>query len=457
MQQWSRLTSALGSGCVLALFCAGPAQSAETVRVSVNSAGMVTMQPSADAAISGDGRYIVFHSRGALILPDEDSGDYPDDDVFLRDVSDGTLTRISVNSAGVEQPGESWGASVADDGVHVAFTSSARLASGDSTVYRDVFVRNRDTLRTVLVSKSYMGTAANRDSQNAVISPNSYRVAYASRASNLVEGDTNDYWDVFLKYTGSSVSVMASVNSEGEQSNGNSSVYDSPALSEDGLIVAFTSFANNLAAGDDNAQPDVFVRDVLDRTTTLISCSNAGDPGNGESGTPSISYDGRYVAFRSTASNLVPDDTNGVSDVFVRDRQTGQTERVSINLTGEQGNNHSFDPSVSSTGRFIAFHTLADNLVDDDANDALDVVVHDRETGVTRLVSTNQAGEVANGHSEFPAISAGGRYIAYQSRATDLIADDRNLAQDIFRHEMAGDRSSSAVKIIPVLNFLLTD
>jgi Tol biopolymer transport system component len=366
---------------------------------------------------------------------------------------DGALTRVSVTSGGLEQPGESWDASISDDGSHIAFTSSARLASGDSAVYRDVFMRNRDTLRTVLVSKSHTGGAADRDSQFAVMSPNSDCVAYASRASNLVDGDVNDKWDVFLYNTGNSTNRLVSVSSTEEQGNGNSAAFDAPAVSKDGLIVAFTSFASNLVFGDDNSQPDIFVRDVLEGTTSLVSRDSAGNQGNGESGVPSISHDGRIVAFQSMASNLVPDDTNGVTDIFVHDRSTGTTTRVSVSSTGEQANNHCLAPAISANGRYVVFHTQADNLVGDDNNAALDVFIHDRSSRVTKLVSANTQGEVGDGHSELAAVSADARYVAFQSRATDLIADDRNTAQDVFMRDLGPDPAA----LVPILESILHD
>src|SRR3990172_5886825 len=193
----------------------------------------------------------------------------------------------------------------------------------------------------------------------------------------------------------------ASVSTAGVQGDALSGY---PAISADGTIVAFRASASNLVPSDTNGADDVFVRDRQAGATERVSVSSAGGQGSGgHSYEPSVSDDGRYVAFRSHATNLVAGDTNGTDDVFVRDRQTGVTVRVSVDSSGVQGNGGSYEPSVSGDGRYVAFRSVASNLVPGDDNAVQDIFVHDRQTGATERVSVTSAGGQATDNSYEPA------------------------------------------------------
>jgi Tol biopolymer transport system component len=221
-----------------------------------------------------------------------------------------------------------------------------------------------------------------------------------------------------------------SVGPNGVEGN-NDSLF--PAISAHGRFVAFESDAANLEPNDTNGSSDVFVRDRQTGRTTRVSVGAGGAQGNRYSGVGGISADGRYVAFRSYASSLVADDTNGEQDVFVRDRQTGRTTRVSVGAGGAQGNAGSIGAGISADGRYVTFDSNATNLVPGDTNDLGDVFVHDRQTSRTTRVSVTARGaQAAGGNSANPAISADGQHVAFNSQAANLVRRDTNAAFDIF-------------------------
>jgi Tol biopolymer transport system component len=204
-----------------------------------------------------------------------------------------------------------------------------------------------------------------------------------------------------------------------------------PALSDNGRFVAFSSGAAKLVPGDGNHKVDVFVRDLRTGKTTLVSLGQGGVEGNGTSDFPALSAGGRFVAFDSEAGNLVPGDTNGAEDVFVRDRLTGTTERVSVATDGTQGNGYSFLGNVSSDGRYVTFESGASNLVPGDTNDGFDVFVRDRLNGTTERVSLGPGGIQADGSSFAPQISGDGRVVVFQSEARNLAPGDTQGLRNI--------------------------
>ncbi len=228
-------------------------------------------------------------------------------------------------------------------------------------------------------------------------------------------------------WAGAGTTTRVSVDSAGGQANDFSgaapSISVDTSISADGRFVVFQSDATNLVAGDTNGASDVFVHDRQTGTTTRVSVDSAGHEATGlypASGDPAISADGRFVAFDSNATNLVAGDTNSAYDIFVHDRQTGTTTRVSVDSAGNQANG--YDPSLSADGRFVAFTSGASNLVAGDTNGASDVFVHDRQTGTTTRVSVDSAGWQAYSFSHLPSISADGRFVAFASNATNLVA-----------------------------------
>ena len=412
-----------------------------TTRVSVASDGTQANDFSDDSAISANGRFVAFDSPATNLVSDDTNG-VPD--VFVHDRKTGQTTRVSVASDGTQGDCNSDFASLSATGRYVAFDSCAsNLVSGDSNGFVDTFVHDRQTGQTTLVSVASDGTQGNDSSSSHVsISANGRYVAFQSFASNLVSGDTNNTLDVFVHDRKTGRTTLVSVASDGTQGNGLSA---HPSLSANGRYVAFASSASNLAeGGDTNGAEDVFVHDRKTGRTTLVSVASDGTQGNGESAFPSISDTGRYVAFFSSASNLVSGDTNFTSDIFVHDRQTGQTTRVSVASDGTQANEGSGLLSISDTGRFVAFESIASNLVSTDTNNSQDIFVHDRKTGQTTRVTVASDGTQANGGSFDPypfSISANGRFVAFSSDATNLVSGDTNGVTDIFVHDRQGGGS----------------
>jgi Tol biopolymer transport system component len=307
---------------------------------------------------------------------------------------------------------------ISADGRYVAFVSeSGDLVPGDRNVAADVFVRDTVENRTVLVSRSRFGGSAAGCSLQPSISADGQVVAFTSSASDLVPGDGNGTLDVFVHDLRTGRTELVSRDSGGAPADNDSF---SPALSADGRFVAFSSLADNLDSRDHNHAPDVYLHDRVTRRTSLISTGSDGRAADGPSGQPSVSGDGRMVAFTSAATNLDPDDTNGVADVYLHDVVTGSTELVSRGLDGGAAHGLSSEPAISADGRSVAFTSSAADLVPNDGNGADDVFVRSSDGSEVRLVSTSADGVAATGGSHSPSISADGHRVTFLSAGADL-------------------------------------
>jgi Tol biopolymer transport system component len=345
--------------------------------------------------------------------------------------SDGIIERVSVASDGTQGNYSSWAASTNASGRFIAFQSLATNLIPNYTNYQwNVFVRDRQTNTTAIASISDNGTQGNNASGGPSMSADGRYVAFESLAGNLVPNDTNNWIDIFVRDLQTNTTTIVSISDNGTQ--GNRFSY-SPSISADGRYIAFASDASNLVPADTNNHYDVFIRDRQLNITTIVSISDNGTQGDNGSDRPRISSDGRFVAFDSYASNLItPNDTNGQADVYVRDRQTNTTTRVSVASDGTQGNNISEYPSISSDGRYVAFASRASNLVPNDTNGIADIFVRDRQANTTTLVSVASDGTQSNGDSRQDSISSDGRFIAFSSSATNLFPKDIYSNYDIF-------------------------
>ena len=431
-----------------------------TTRVSVHSNGTPGDLASYAAAISSDDRFVAFQSAATnLVDGDTNNGS----DVFVHNRETHITERVSVSSAGAQANGESLLPAINSDGRYVAFVSWApNLVTGDTDACElelpppnppikyncpDIFVRDRQTSTTERVSVSSAEVEADGENWSPTINGDGRYVAFYYDATNLVSGDTNNVEDIFVRDRQAGTTIRVSLASDGTQANGASDGW--LAISGSGRFVAFTSDATNLVAGDTNGAGDVFVRDrdtdtdgIFDETgavsTTRVSVDSSGTQSNGESYYAAISGDGRYVAFGSAATNLVGGDTNGFSDVFLRDRQTNTTTRVSVDGAGVQGNGGSFDPSISSNGMSVAYWSAATNLVVGDTNATDDIFIWDRQTGATTRVSLDTGGAQGNAASTAPAVSGSGGYVTFESEATNLVPGDTNEVSDVFVRDRVG-------------------
>jgi len=341
----------------------------------------------------------------------------------LITVGCGPTQLVSKASSGAPGNGSSYTPSISADGRFVAFTSAAdNFDQNDINSRRDVYVHDRENLTTERIFPTSHGTVQPSISGSG---------AYIALEVTVLQGNNLIYVINRLSHN----SWLASISNDGITPANDGSF--KPSISGDGRFVAFYSRATNLVDDDNNEVLDVFVRDRINQTNELISVDNSGNQGNYSSFSPSISADGRFVAFASDASNLVDDDTNEHIDVFVHDRANHTTEIISVRSNGNQGDADSQNPSISRDGRFVAFTSQADNLDPNDANALRDIFVHDRTNHTTELISVASNGNQGNRHSLLSFISADGRFVAFSSDATNLVRNDMNNATDIFVHVRA--------------------
>lgn len=406
------------------------ASGAELELVSVSSAGIQGNALSESSRIAADGRYVVFASLADnLVINDLNNLG----DIFVHDRTEGTTERVSVNNQGEEADGPSFKPAISDDGRYVAFVSKAsNLIEGDTNAKEDVFVRDRLLGETRRVSVSSTGSQGNQEGYATTdISGDGRYVVFYTASTNLVADDTNGHGDVFIHdlITGSTERV--SVDSNGNQAVGGLSTGSS--ISSDGRYVVFGSNATNLVSNDTNDVHDIFLHDMVTGSTERVSVDSNGNQTSmaSSSARMSISGDGRYVAFDSCANDLVAGDNNW-RDVFVRDRLEGTTRLVSVNSLGEQANTDADFISVSDDGKYVVFNSYATNLVANDNNNTADVFVHNLQTGATVLISLRPDGTQGNGASIDASITADGAIAAFVSHANNLVANDTNGVSDIF-------------------------
>lgn len=448
---------------------------ARTVLASISSLGIGGNGQSLRPTLSEDGRFLAFDSTSTnLVIPDlnglpvplpticdpilcDDGATQRGRDVFVLDRdADGdgiydapggiATTRVSVATGGGEAHGVeagSWGAAISDDGRFVAFTSDAPdLVPGVAGT--QVYVHDRQIGQTELVSVSGDGRPGNGRSRLPAISADGTMVAFQSYASNLVHGDVNGWADVFVRDRIAGETILVSAATDGTQ--GNSQAFGAAAISGDGNVVAFFTLADNMVPGDTNGSSDVFVHDLRTRATEAVAISAEGSLGDDGATDPSLDHDGSVVAFKSWATNLVPGDTNGLPDIYVRNRSTGVTFRASVASDGAQGDNLSTfsdlspNRNLSADGRYLSFGSYATNLAPDPyprppvffgQQVFPDVFVRDLGEGLTWKASVTQTGYAIPNLIHQSSISSDGMHVAFIALAP-MTAGDINGAADIY-------------------------
>ncbi len=403
----------------------------QTERVSVSSLGVEGTNASQGASLSGDGRFVVFSSDASNLV----EGDTNSRDIFVRDRQNGTTELVSVASDGTQANRPALFPAISDDGRFVVYQSEAdNLVPGDTNEASDIFCYDREHGTTFRVSLANDGTQANGDSLTPSTSSDGRYVTFTSLADNLVEGDTNGDRDVFVRDLQIGTTERISVSTEGVQGNhASGGLGAGPGrISGDGRYVVFGSFADSLTPDDNNLRDDIFLRDRTLGTTVRASISSDGAGGNGHSLYGDASDDGRYVVFHSASDNLVPEDTNDENDIFLRDVVAGTTTRISLALGGAEADDRSEFARISADGSIVTYQSLAGNLVEGDTNSLRDIFVQELTGGAMTRVSLAGGGGQANSHSSFPAISADGGAVAYQSLAANLVPDDNNETFDVF-------------------------
>lgn len=326
--------------------------------------------------------------------------------------------------------GGSFEPSVSGDAQWVAFESEAsNLVSSDTNSASDIFVVREDSTVMEPVSVVSAGSTANGASWDASISSDGGLVVFTSESSDLVGEYNPAAWDVFLRNRASGSTILVSKGLVGP-ANGSSW---SPEISGSGRFVVFVSAATNLVASDQNGLPDVFIYDSVSGHTELVSRSLVGSAASGESNEPAISFDGRYVAFASNAEDIASTRPNGVTDVFLLDREAGVTAQISVPVNDLfASNGDSFAPTISGNGKHVGFVSTANNLSVPDVNGFADVFVYDVESGDMDLVSKGWLSWPANGPSTSPSLGWDGKKIAFQSSASNLAPHDDNGLVDVF-------------------------
>jgi Tol biopolymer transport system component len=407
------------------------------------AAGPAGGGPSAQVSISADGRFVAFTSNAPDLVSGDTNGAL---DVFVLDRATGKMTRLGL-PGGVPVPpgGSAQQPSISADGRVVAYTYQPPTGFTSVALGSVVLAWDRKTGIVEVVSKNTAGNNAQGSRQPSVSADGRF-VAFVSDNGSVAGRDGNEKPDVFRYDRTAKQTVLISARSDGISTPSGTS--NDPSISADGNLVAFVSDAGSTILLDEiGSGTQVYVRDVAAGVTTRVSDppgAGSGEQADGPSSAPAISADGRYVAFESSATNLVPGDTNGAADVFRRDRTTGTTTLVSVTSAGMPAKGSSGQAAISADGRVVAFASTASDLVAlgggivPAAQFVLitEVYARDVDAGQTVLVSATPTGDKGGGGSQAPAVSSDGRFVAFASTAAGLVPGDRNGLSDAFLRDM---------------------
>ncbi|MET9294717.1 hypothetical protein [Streptomyces sp. NPDC003077] len=401
-----------------------------TERVSVAADGTQGNGFSASPSISANGRYVAFSSQADNLVPGDTNGA---EDVFVKDLVTGAVDRVSVTTDGIEGTGRSSAPMISGDGRYVAFRSdAANLVPGDTNDEADVFVHDRRTGRTESPTAGTGTSPYGYGVQSFVLSANGRTLAFGSGRSDLVPGDTNGADDIFAWDLRTRKLRRASVAGDGTQAD---AISRFPTLSADGRTVGFTSEASNLTDGRAGFRPPpLYPMYVHDLDTGRTSVASRGSTGEVVGVTPEthLSPDGRYAIFDTPADDVVPGDTNNTYDIFVRDLKTGTVRLASRAHDGAQGNGWAADGRLSANNRYLFFNSVATNLVPGDTNGRDDGFVRDLKTGAVQRINLAHDGGQSTSWVNDVVPDASGRLAAFDSRDEGLVPGDTNATGDVF-------------------------
>jgi hypothetical protein len=423
------------TGVALALcfiFASSTAIAGQTTLISKSGTRQANAA-SSDPTVSESGQFVAFSSAATNLVPAKCTNGASH--VFVRDRTAGTTTCVSLNTNDQQSNDDSFSPAISSDGQFVAFSSAANdlAAAKCNNGFRQIFIRDRTAGTTTCVSLNTNDQQSNDDSFSPAISSTAQFVAFDSRATNLAASRCNNgFSHVFVRDRGTGTTTCVSVDSNGQQGNGDS--FDA-SVSSDGRLVVFHSSATNLTNQCTNGNSQTFMHNLSTGKTTCISVDSDGNQSDGNSDLPRITPNGLFVVFESDATNLASACNNSFAQIYVHDLTTKKTTCVSMDSHGIQGNSDSFQPSISSDGHLVAFASVATNLTTIQCiNGNNHVFVRNRTEKKTTCASGIGRRNTENGDSVSPSISGSGNLVAFESNSTNLVSKDTNGFSDIFAH-----------------------
>jgi Tol biopolymer transport system component len=397
---------------------------------------------SSEPATSQTGQFVAFRSSATNL--DSERCNNGVNHIFLRDRNTGTIRCVSLNSNGRQGDQDSLAPSISADGQFIAFTSTATNLAGNKcdNGFHQIYVRDRTTGTTTCVSLNSNGHEGNQDSNASSISADGTLIAFDSAATNLAGNKCdNGFNHIFVHDLRAGTTTCVSVRTNGDEGNGDS--FD-PSISADGRVVVFQSTATNLANRCSNGNAHIYMHNLTTGETSCVSLNNEGEQSNGNSTLARVSSDGRFVVFQSDTTNFTQRCSNGFRHIFVRDTVEDRTICASLDNHGTQGNNDSVQPSISSDGRFVAFSSAANNLTGNRCVAGnVQVFVRDRANEKTKCASVGPKKVEGNSQSINPSISANGALVTFESDSNNLVKTDTNGLRDVFGHVISISKSDS--------------
>lgn len=399
-------------------------------RMSVNVNGQQANGASFKPAFSPDSTKIAFESDASNLLP---SGLNGERQILLKDIASGQITLVSANASGQAANADCLDMEFSPDGRKMVFESDAtNLVAGVTNGKRHVYMKDLDTGTVTLISSSSTGAAGNANSGDPMFSPDGTKVVFSSISDNFAPNDTNissGGRDIFIKDLATGLTSLVSANAQGQIGNGNG---DDPSWSHDGESVIFWSSASNLIPGGTNGVEQVYIKNIETGAVRLVSVDNAGDQSNGYNNDPSFTPDDRIITYWSDASDILPGDTNGKSDIVLYNLVSQNVTIGSSNAQGVIGNGSSQDPLFTADGKYLTMKSNSTNFVPEASNGKYQIFVKDMATGELVLLSTNNQGVQGNDNSDDPIFSRNGQYVAFESFATNFVSGDTNGKLDIY-------------------------